>query len=138
MIADVPRVRLHISATEMWLLLLYAVTHMGKARNMSIRHRPLRSPSTADLHRGGRGKSLSTSVEVLVDKIWCTPLLVDQSLGCGLMVGVDLLLRHVERVGVFEWFQDGCVRVLNGDGCRVYRCAYLREMLPSVESAPPS
>jgi hypothetical protein len=36
------------------------------------------------------------------------------------MVGVDLLLRHVERVGVFEWFRDGCVHVLNGDGSSVY------------------
>jgi hypothetical protein len=39
---------------------------------------------------------------VLVEAVWCIPLLVDQSLGCRLMVVVVLLCSHFEIVGMFQ------------------------------------
>ena len=118
-IADVPHVRLHISATEMCLQLLYGVTRRGKAGSMIIRHGPLRSLRTAVLHRGGSGRSLSRPVVVMVDAVWCIPLLVDQSLGCRLMVVFVLLCSHFEIVGMSQ-VVAGWVIVLDGDGSSAY------------------
>ena len=105
---------------------------------MSIRHGPLRSLRTAVLRRGGSGRSLSRPVVVLVEAVWCIPLLVDQSLGCRLMVVVVVLLcSHFEIVGMFQVVARWVI-VLDGDGSSVYWDLWLWEMLPSVGAVPSS
>jgi len=105
---DVRHVRLHISASEWWLL--YAVTHVGKAwrsRAWSLSHR------TAILHSIGRDTTLHIRIGAIVvdghnvvgavddSTTVVTPLLISCMLRSSLRVVVGLLLSHiVERVGV--------------------------------------